>query len=127
MFREAAAVTAPGPDRADAPEAEWVEEIVADPVLLFRFSAITANAHRIHYDHAYATGVEGYPDLVVHGPAHRDPPRRAGPPAHRSHREHGLVPRPRAPFRQPPRPGSPADPSTAAPISLRSAPITRWR
>ena len=68
VFREAAAVTAPGADRADAPEAEWVEEIVADPVLLFRFSAITANAHRIHYDHAYATGVEGYPDLVVHGP-----------------------------------------------------------
>jgi 3-methylfumaryl-CoA hydratase len=41
---------------------------VADPVLLFRFSAVTANSHRIHYDHPYATGVEGYPDLVVHGP-----------------------------------------------------------
>ena len=36
--------------------------------LLFRFSALTANAHRIHYDHPYATEVEGYPDLVVHGP-----------------------------------------------------------
>jgi 3-methylfumaryl-CoA hydratase len=46
----------------------WVEELVADPVLLFRFSAVTANSHRIHYDHPYATGVEGYPDLVVHGP-----------------------------------------------------------
>jgi 3-methylfumaryl-CoA hydratase len=68
VFREAAAVVAPGPDRDDAPEAEWVEELVADPVLLFRFSAVTANAHRIHYDHPYATTVEGYPDLVVHGP-----------------------------------------------------------
>ena len=35
---------------------------------LFRFSAVTANAHRIHYDHPYTTEVEGYPDLVVHGP-----------------------------------------------------------
>ena len=39
-----------------------------DPVLLFRFSAATWNAHRIHYDRAYATGTEGYPGLVVHGP-----------------------------------------------------------
>jgi 3-methylfumaryl-CoA hydratase len=46
----------------------WIEERVADPVLLFRFSAVTANSHRIHYDHPYATQVEGYPDLVVHGP-----------------------------------------------------------
>ncbi len=68
VFREASAVVAPGPDRSQGPEAEWVEELVADPVLLFRFSAITANSHRIHYDHPYATKVEGYPDLVVHGP-----------------------------------------------------------
>ena len=68
VFREASAVTPPGPDRDDAPDAPWVEELVADPVLLFRFSAVTANAHRIHYDHPYATRVEGYPDLVVHGP-----------------------------------------------------------
>ena len=52
----------------NSPDADWVETRVADPVLLFRFSAVTANAHRIHYDHPYATGVEGYPDLVVHGP-----------------------------------------------------------
>lgn len=39
-----------------------------DPVLLFRYSALTFNAHRIHYDRDYATGVEGYPGLVVHGP-----------------------------------------------------------
>lgn len=38
------------------------------PVTLFRFSALTANAHRIHYDAPYATGTEGYPGLVVHGP-----------------------------------------------------------
>jgi 3-methylfumaryl-CoA hydratase len=37
-------------------------------VLLFRFSALTFNSHRIHYDRPYATGVEGYPGLVVHGP-----------------------------------------------------------
>jgi 3-methylfumaryl-CoA hydratase len=68
VFREASVVVPPGPDRDDAPAAEWVEELVADPVLLFRFSAVTANAHRIHYDHPYATRIEGYPDLVVHGP-----------------------------------------------------------
>jgi 3-methylfumaryl-CoA hydratase len=42
--------------------------IELDPVLLFRFSALTYNAHRIHYDRPYATGVEGYPGLLVHGP-----------------------------------------------------------
>jgi 3-methylfumaryl-CoA hydratase len=41
---------------------------VTTALLLFRFSALTANAHRIHYDQPYATGVEGYPGLVVHGP-----------------------------------------------------------
>ncbi|MBF6339231.1 FAS1-like dehydratase domain-containing protein [Nocardia gipuzkoensis] len=43
-------------------------ELRTDPSLLARFSAATANAHRIHYDWPYATGVEGYPGLVVHGP-----------------------------------------------------------
>jgi 3-methylfumaryl-CoA hydratase len=42
--------------------------LTPDPVLLFRYSALTFNGHRIHYDRAYATGVEGYDDLVVHGP-----------------------------------------------------------
>ena len=42
--------------------------ITPDPVLLFRYSALTFNGHRIHYDRPYATGVEGYDDLVVHGP-----------------------------------------------------------
>jgi 3-methylfumaryl-CoA hydratase len=68
VFRTAGAL-APVGDDVDAPsEAAWVEERVADPRLLFRFSALTSNAHRIHYDAPYATGVEGYPDLVVHGP-----------------------------------------------------------
>jgi 3-methylfumaryl-CoA hydratase len=40
----------------------------ADAVLLFRYSAVTFNGHRIHYDRAYATQVEAYPGLVVHGP-----------------------------------------------------------
>jgi 3-methylfumaryl-CoA hydratase len=43
-------------------------EIVPDPVLLFRYSALTFNSHRIHYDRSYVTAVEGYPGLVVHGP-----------------------------------------------------------
>lgn len=43
-------------------------ELTPDPVLLFRFSALTFNGHRIHYDPSYATGVEGYDGLVVHGP-----------------------------------------------------------
>lgn len=44
------------------------QEILANTVTLFRFSALTRNAHRIHYDREYATKVEGYPGLVVHGP-----------------------------------------------------------
>lgn len=44
------------------------EEFAADPTLLFRYSALTFNGHRIHYDRDYATGVEGYAGLVVHGP-----------------------------------------------------------
>jgi 3-methylfumaryl-CoA hydratase len=71
VFRGASALTPPGPDHVDAPDAPetaWIEERTADPVLLFRFSAVTNNAHRIHYDHPYATSVEGYPDIVVHGP-----------------------------------------------------------
>jgi 3-methylfumaryl-CoA hydratase len=46
----------------------WSREIQPDPLLLFRYSAVTFNGHRIHYDHPYATKVEGYPGLVVHGP-----------------------------------------------------------
>jgi 3-methylfumaryl-CoA hydratase len=46
----------------------WEAALATDPVTLMRFSAATANAHRIHYDWPYATMVEGYPGLVVHGP-----------------------------------------------------------
>ncbi len=48
--------------------ATHAEELEADPTMLFRYSALTFNGHRIHYDRDYATGVEGYSGLVVHGP-----------------------------------------------------------
>lgn len=53
---------------ADAPEPHRSDRFRADEVTLFRFSALTFNGHRIHYDRSYATEVERYPDLVVHGP-----------------------------------------------------------
>jgi 3-methylfumaryl-CoA hydratase len=56
------------PPQAAPAHSAWSREIVPDPVLLFRYSALTFNSHRIHYDRPYATGVEGYPGLVVHGP-----------------------------------------------------------
>jgi len=60
---------APRPEMGGpGPTGPWRLELVTDPVLLFRFSALTYNGHRIHYDRPYATQVEGYPDLVVHGP-----------------------------------------------------------
>jgi 3-methylfumaryl-CoA hydratase len=46
----------------------WARTVEIEPTFLFRFSALTYNAHRIHYDRTYATQVEGYPGLVVHGP-----------------------------------------------------------
>jgi 3-methylfumaryl-CoA hydratase len=46
----------------------WSKEVTPDPVMLFRYSAVTFNGHRIHYDRKYVTEVEGYPALVVHGP-----------------------------------------------------------
>ncbi len=55
---------APAPDWPDARR----RELTPDPVMLFRYSALTGNGHRIHYDHPYVTQVEGYPGLVVHGP-----------------------------------------------------------
>jgi 3-methylfumaryl-CoA hydratase len=57
----------PAPTPAPAAPA-WSEAVAMDTARLFRFSAVTFNAHRIHYDLAYATGVERYPGLVVHGP-----------------------------------------------------------
>ena len=57
----------PPPQRATT-GAAWQREIVPDDVLLFRYSALTFNGHRIHYDRKYVTEVEGYPGLIVHGP-----------------------------------------------------------
>jgi len=48
--------------------AQWSRSVVPDTTLLFRYSALTFNGHRIHYDLAYARTEEDYPDLVVHGP-----------------------------------------------------------
>jgi 3-methylfumaryl-CoA hydratase len=60
---------APAPKPKMAPQdAAWSRTIVPDPVLLFRYSALTFNGHRIHYDRSYVTEVEGYPGLIVHGP-----------------------------------------------------------
>jgi 3-methylfumaryl-CoA hydratase len=50
------------------PSAQHRESHMADPVLLFRYSALTFNGHRIHYDRDYVTKVEGYPGLIFHGP-----------------------------------------------------------
>lgn len=58
---------APPPQAAPA-EAAWARRVHADEPMLFRYSAVTFNGHRIHYDHPYTTGTEGYPGLVVHGP-----------------------------------------------------------
>jgi 3-methylfumaryl-CoA hydratase len=57
------------PRREEAPtDVPWRRRIEPDPILLFRFSALTFNSHRIHYDRSWAVDVEGYPGLVVHGP-----------------------------------------------------------
>jgi 3-methylfumaryl-CoA hydratase len=69
VYRAAAQPGDPAPVPQAAPaDAAWSREIVPDPVLLFRYSALTFNGHRIHYDRSYVTEVEGYPGLVVHGP-----------------------------------------------------------
>ena len=57
----------PAPQRHEA-EPHWSRAFEPDTTLLFRYSALTFNGHRIHYDQAYARNEEGYPDLVVHGP-----------------------------------------------------------
>ena len=57
------------PRREPAPtDVPWRRRVTPDPVLLFRFSALTFNSHRIHYDRSWAIDAEGYPGLVVHGP-----------------------------------------------------------
>jgi 3-methylfumaryl-CoA hydratase len=71
VYREAANAqtgTAAAPERDDPGAYEAVWDVPATPTLLFRYSAMTFNGHRFHYDQPYATQVEGYADLVVHGP-----------------------------------------------------------
>lgn len=69
VYREPPAGGNVAPPPVEPPgDAEIGREIRADPVMLFRYSALTFNGHRIHYDQPYVTGVEGYPGLIVHGP-----------------------------------------------------------
>src|SRR3569623_678327 len=69
VYREATS-SAPATAKAPPPppKAQHRETHVSDPVLLFRYSALTFNGHRIHYDRDYVTKVEGYPGLIFHGP-----------------------------------------------------------
>jgi 3-methylfumaryl-CoA hydratase len=69
VYRDMPAPGAPTPEPTPAPpDPQWRRKVTPDPVLLFRYSALTLNGHRIHYDQPYTTKVEGYPGLVVHGP-----------------------------------------------------------
>ena len=71
VYRSAAqpGEAAPAPQKPPLDgQAVWSRSITPDDVLLFRYSALTFNGHRIHYDRKYVTEVEGYPGLIVHGP-----------------------------------------------------------
>jgi 3-methylfumaryl-CoA hydratase len=70
VYRDQGGATAlpVGDYQATTDSTQWSTRVVPDPTLLFRFSAVTFNSHRIHYDAPYALEVEGYPALVVHGP-----------------------------------------------------------
>jgi 3-methylfumaryl-CoA hydratase len=69
VYREAGEKGAPLPEGEAPPAAgAWSQQVTPTPVLLFRYSALTFNGHRIHYDHPYTTQEEGYPGLIVHGP-----------------------------------------------------------
>jgi 3-methylfumaryl-CoA hydratase len=70
VYRDLPGSPSPAPAKPPAPppQAQHRESHFADPVLLFRYSALTFNGHRIHYDRDYVTKVEGYPGLVFHGP-----------------------------------------------------------
>jgi 3-methylfumaryl-CoA hydratase len=70
VYREPSGATAvvAAPAAPDVSAWEWRREVIPSPPMLFRYSALTFNSHRIHYDVPYATEVEGYPGLVVHGP-----------------------------------------------------------
>jgi 3-methylfumaryl-CoA hydratase len=68
VYRGASSTARPVPAEGPLPAADWRDAVEPSPTLLFRYSAATFNAHRIHYDLPYATGEEGYPALVVQGP-----------------------------------------------------------
>ncbi len=69
VYRGAVEPGAAAPAPKAAPDgAQWQRDVTPDEVQLFRYSALTFNGHRIHYDRTYAREIEGYPDLVVHGP-----------------------------------------------------------
>jgi 3-methylfumaryl-CoA hydratase len=69
VYRDMPKPNDPVPEGVLPPEnASWTRQIKPDDVLLFRYSALTFNGHRIHYDRRYVTNVEGYPGLIVHGP-----------------------------------------------------------
>jgi 3-methylfumaryl-CoA hydratase len=69
VYRDNSTPGAPEGAPHKAPDnAAWTQEVHPDEVMLFRYSALLFVAHRIHYDRRYATEVEGYPGLVVHGP-----------------------------------------------------------
>jgi 3-methylfumaryl-CoA hydratase len=69
VYRDNPTPDAKAPTPAMAPtDEQFSRAITPDPVLLFRYSALTFNGHRIHYDRSYVTEVEGYPGLIVHGP-----------------------------------------------------------
>ncbi len=68
VYRAEPDPNAPPPPPQKAPgRPVWTRTVTPDPVLLFRYSALTFNGHRIHYDHPYVTQTEGYPDLVMNG------------------------------------------------------------
>ena len=68
VYREVPAPGAlPPPPQPASGRAVWSRTVTPDSVMLFRYSALTFNGHRIHYDHPYVTRVEGYPDLVMNG------------------------------------------------------------
>lgn len=68
VYRDPPKPGAPLPAVPEMPKPKWTREVMAEPVLLFRYSALTFNAHRIHYDRDYCVKTEGYPGLLVHGP-----------------------------------------------------------
>ncbi len=69
VYRDAAKAGDPPPQGKPAPQtAAWQRSLTGDPVLLFRYSALIFNAHRIHYDLDYVKNEEHYPGLIVHGP-----------------------------------------------------------